>query len=216
MERTESAMTSLMSPEGVFVFAAIVLAALFKPWQMLRSPSLQHPWLAAMVVLPWVWSAGGLAGAGVVIQVSGACLLVLMVGWPLAVWSLVAIAAGGAWLGEQTTAHALNALAWFGIAPSLVALGVGIAMRRWLPQHLFVYIMGRGFFATAVAVIGCGSLHALTTGSPAGLELTDMLVGHWLLGWGEAMATGMLVATMVAFRPQWLATYSDRRYLPRR
>lgn len=26
--------------------------------------------------------------------------------------------------------------------------------------------------------------------------------------------TGMLVAIFVAFRPQWLATYSDRLYLP--
>ncbi len=209
-------MAGLMSFETVFVVAAILVAAAFRPWQMLRVPTLQHPWLAAMVVLPWVWSAGGLAGAGAVIQVSGACLLVLMVGWPLAVWSLVAVAATGAWLGQQTLQHFFSALAWFGIAPSIVALAVGIAMRRWLPQHLFVYIMGRGFFATAVAVIGCGSLHALLTGSPTGLELSDMLIGHWLLGWGEAMATGMLVAMMVAFRPQWLATYSDRRYLPQR
>jgi len=38
-------------------------------------------------------------------------------------------------------------------------------------------------------------------------------LGHWLMAWGEAFATGMLVAIFVAFKPQWLATWSDARYL---
>ncbi|MBC7938338.1 MAG: hypothetical protein H7Z19_01020 [Chitinophagaceae bacterium] len=32
---------------------------------------------------------------------------------------------------------------------------------------------------------------------------------------GDAFLTGMLVAIFMAFRPVWLATYADRRYLPR-
>ena len=42
-----------------------------------------------------------------------------------------------------------------------------------------------------------------------------LLVGHWLMAWGEAFSTGMLVAIFVAFKPQWLATWSDSRYLPK-
>ena len=42
-----------------------------------------------------------------------------------------------------------------------------------------------------------------------------MLLGHWLLAWGEAFSTGMLVAIFVAFKPEWLATWSDARYLPK-
>lgn len=201
--------------EGLFALVVLLAAACFRPLQMLRCRSLHHPWLAALALLPWGWSAAGFGPGGAALQVSGACLLVLMVGWPLAVWSLLPIALAGAWLGGLGWGQALQHLAWYGFAPALLALAAGAAIRRWLPPHLFVYILGRGFFATAVAVAGSGSLHALAGGVPDGLELADMLVGHWLLGWGEAMATGMLVATMVAFRPEWLATYSDRRYLPR-
>jgi uncharacterized membrane protein len=43
----------------------------------------------------------------------------------------------------------------------------------------------------------------------------DQMVGRWLTAWSEAMITGMLVAVFVAFRPRWLATYSDALYLPR-
>jgi uncharacterized membrane protein len=36
-----------------------------------------------------------------------------------------------------------------------------------------------------------------------------------MVAWGEAFATGALAAIFVAFRPDWLLTYSDARYLQR-
>ena len=40
------------------------------------------------------------------------------------------------------------------------------------------------------------------------------MVARWLLAWGDAVVTGMMVAVFVAFRPQWLATWSDSLYVP--
>jgi uncharacterized membrane protein len=34
-----------------------------------------------------------------------------------------------------------------------------------------------------------------------------------LMAWGDGFMTGMMAAIFVAFRPQWLATWSDRLYL---
>ena len=39
------------------------------------------------------------------------------------------------------------------------------------------------------------------------------LVARWLMAWGDGFMTGMMAAIFVAFRPQWLATWSDRLYL---
>ena len=33
------------------------------------------------------------------------------------------------------------------------------------------------------------------------------------MAWGDTFVTGTLCTMMVAFRPQWLATWSDRLYL---
>ena len=44
-------------------------------------------------------------------------------------------------------------------------------------------------------------------------ELEHALVGRWLMAWGDAFLTGMFGAIFVAFAPQWLATWSDERYL---
>jgi uncharacterized membrane protein len=38
---------------------------------------------------------------------------------------------------------------------------------------------------------------------------------QWLTAWGDAFVTGMLCTIFVAFRPQWLATWSDALSLRR-
>jgi len=38
-------------------------------------------------------------------------------------------------------------------------------------------------------------------------------IAHWLIAWGDAFLTGMATAILVAYKPDWLATWSDRLYL---
>jgi uncharacterized membrane protein len=197
------------------VFFALAVAVAMRPWRQLRGSSIWHPWLACLVLLPWVWAAQRVMPGGVAVQLSGACLMVLMLGWPLTVLSLVPIAAIGAWLGGIGWAEALDHLAWNGVAAATLALAIGLATRRWLPKHPFVFILGRGFIVTALAMMAAGALSAHLTPAPQSTEIGSVLLGHWLMAWGEAFSTGMLVAIFVAFKPQWLATWSDSRYLPK-
>jgi uncharacterized membrane protein len=145
---------------------------------------------------------------------SGACLLVLMFGWPLAVLTLCAVAATAAWLGGGDAARALELAAWNGAVPASVALAIGIATRRWLPKHLFVYILARAFVGTALATVLAAALHAWSRAGAAAATGAAIFPAAWLIAWGEAFLTGALIAIFVAFRPQWLLTYSDARYLP--
>jgi len=195
------------------VVVALAVALALRPWAALSGSQLWHPWFASLVLMPWLWAAQRFMPAGVAVQLSGACLLVLMLGWPLAVLSLVPIAALGAWLGGIGWAEALDHLAWNGMATATLALAIGLATRRWLPRHPFVFILGRGFIGTALAIMIGGAISALLAPLPEGTELGSVLLGHWLMAWGEAFATGMLVAIFVAFKPEWLATWSDARYL---
>jgi len=195
------------------VIVALAVALALRPWRALRGAQLLHPWFASLVLLPWLWAAQRFMPGGVAVQLSGACLMVLMLGWPLAVLSLVPIAALGAWLGGIAWPQALDHLAWNGIVTATLALAIGLATRRWLPRHPFVFILGRGFLVTALATVLAGALSALVSPLPPGSELGSILLGHWLMAWGEAFATGMLVAIFVAFKPEWLATWSDARYL---
>jgi uncharacterized membrane protein len=202
-----------MALELALIAVAAIVALAMAPWRTLSHPALRSPWLGCLVLLPLLWAAERALPGGVVLQMTGAALLVLMFGWPLAVATLLPVAALGAWLGGHTPAQAVSQLAWNGMVAATFALGVGLAVRRWLPQHVFVFILGRGFIGTALALMGASLASAAWVPLPPGTDLASLLLAHWLMAWAEAFATGMFTAIFVAFRPEWLASWSDRRYL---
>ena len=190
----------------------VAVALWLRPWRMLRGP-LFTPALASLVLLPWLWLLPQKMPQGLQVQLSGACLLVLMLGWPLAVLVLAGIAAVVWVVGQAEPVAVLQQWVWIGLVPATLALGIGVVMRRWLPPNLFVYTLGRAFLGTAAAVFLSGLLLEglqWLAGEPA-RDLS--LVARWLMAWGDAFLTGMFGAIFVAFVPQWLATWSDQRYL---
>ncbi|MDE2401713.1 MAG: energy-coupling factor ABC transporter permease [Burkholderiales bacterium] len=222
-----------MTLEWAMALAALAVALLFRPWQTLRHQGLQNPWLTAMLILPWVWWTKNLLPTNLPLHISGACLLVLMFGWPLAIVSLLPIVLGAALIdvlgrvhGQSLDwSHAWDLLSgqvdaivaqtvWMGMLPATLSLALGLSMRRYMPRHLFVFILGRGFFGTVLAMTLSAVLAALAGRVPAESSTEDWLLAHWLLAWGEAFATGMFTAIFVAFKPHWLLTYTDERYLP--
>ena len=195
---------------------AVGVALALRPWRALPAGGPPWPWLAWWAVLPLLWSADRLAAVPVAQPLSGAALLMLMAGWPLAVLGLLPVAAVVTLMAGLTPEDGLHRLVWLGLVPATLALGLGAAIRRWLPNHLFVYILGRGFFATAIAGSVAGGVSVWLHGMPGSLQPGDLVLARFLAAWGDAFLSGMVVAIFVAFRPQWLATYADRLYLPTR
>ena len=137
----------------------------------------------------------------------------MVAGWPLAVLTLPAVAVVGAWLGGQGLEAAVGLLCWNGVVPATGMLLVGAGLRRWVAHHIFVYILGRGFFSTTFCLGVAGTLGVLWQPLPPAVTGPDLLLARWLMASGEGFATGMLVAIFVAYRPGWLATHSDHLYL---
>jgi uncharacterized membrane protein len=195
------------------VLLVFALALSMRPWRAVAPTGPPWPWLAWWAAMPMLWGADRYAHMPIVQPLSGACLLMLMAGWPLTMLALMPVAAITAVVGGLDLAQAVHRLLWLGVAPATLAMLIGALLRRWLPHHLFVYILGRGFFATAVATMAAGLLAWLASGGPSGTTSADLLLSRFLAAWGDAFLSGMVVAILVAFRPEWLATYSDRLYL---
>ena len=210
-----AATIALMNLDAGLLLLAVATALALRPWRGVAASGPPWPWLAWWAVLPLFWGADKIAGIAIVQPWSGAPLLVLLAGWPLAVLALLPVAGVTLLVGGLDTAEALHRLVWLGLVPATLAMGLGAAVRRWLPNHLFVYIMARGFFATWIAAAGAGALSLALVDAPLGTDPGDLLLARFLTASGEAFLTGMFTAICVAFRPEWLATYSDRLYLPR-
>ena len=86
------------------------------------------------------------------------------------------------------------------------------AARRWLPNHLLVYIFARSFIGTLIVLIVSSSAALALRNRP--FDGADLIAGL-LISFAEAFLTGALTSGFVVFSPRLLATYSDRLYLPK-
>ena len=204
-----------MSLELLIAATALGLALVLRPWRAVEASGPPWPWLVCCAAMPWLWSADLISRVPLAQPLSGACLLVLLAGWPMAMLGVGGVGLLAWALGELSPELALSRAVWLGVVPGSLALLLGAGVRRWLPHHLMVYILGRGFFASLLSLTLAGVLAMVWRGVPDGLSDADLLIGRWLAAWGDAFLTGMIVSIFVAFRPEWLATYSDRLYLPR-
>jgi len=202
-----------MLPEAIAVAACMAGALVVRPWRALPPSGPPWVWLVWWAVIPLFWTVDRLSHISVVQPISGACLLTLLCGWPIAVFALLPVAALTWVTGELNAAMALQRLVWLGLVPATLTMALGVVVRRWLPRNLFSYIFGRAFFGTALATMASTAAWLWLRGEPSGGAMADLLLARWLAAWTDAVLTGMLAAVFVAFRPEWLATYEDRIYM---
>jgi len=212
-------MVSRFALELILLGLAWAATLAVRPWRLLRAgagPSpLLTPLLAALTIVPFLWAWPGWSALPLALRWSGAPLAVLTLGWPLAVPVLTF-----AGLSTMVTAHAglaqaLSTTVWAGLLPATLVLVLGHAVRKALGPHPVAYMFGRAFFVPMVALASCGfaaaalgpGLHGPTA------ELQHMAIA--LLAMGEASWSCAIVSLLVAYRPQWLATWSNTMYFGR-
>lgn len=196
--------------------AALAVALALRPWRLLAADAgPPWPWVVALAALPLLWGAQQ-PDAPAAVPMSGAALLVLLAGWPLAVIGLAGVAVVHALAADLGAAEAVHSYAALGVVPATLAFALGAAVRRWLPRHPASYVVGRGFVVTLAAAAAAGALllEPGTAGEAADAGLGDAWLAHAAIACAEAWLTAIVVACCVAGRPEWLATYADRLYLP--
>lgn len=212
-------MVARVAVEALLLVLAWACALAVRPWRLLRpwqgQVRLATPFLAALTVVPWLWSWPGPAALALPLHWSAAPLVVLLLGWPLAIPLLTVAGLSTMATLEYSWWQALSVTVWSGVMPATFMLVLGHAVRRAFGPNPVAYLLGRAFFAPMLALGVCSLLAAwLGHGfqSPiAGLQRVAM----GLLAIGEASWSCALVSLLVAYRPQWLATWSEPLHLGR-
>ena len=198
--------------------ACLAWAARGAPWSRLRDGELLHVFLGTIVGVAMLWSISSAVGALPRMHLLGATLMVLMSGPRLALIGMsAAIALSSTVAPESAAALPVRALAG-GVLPVAVSHTVLRACERWLPPNFFVYVFGAAFFggAAAMVVTGLVTTGVVSARAPATLPADAPVVAVLLLlGFAEATVTGMLATLMAVYRPRWIGTFSDERYLRR-
>jgi uncharacterized membrane protein len=203
---------------ALFVFAALVLHAIHAaPWRQLCDPSRLNAWLGSIVLLLMLWMLRAGIQPGLGFHLLGATVCTLMFGPHLALIAMSLVVGAAAAAGTvDATSIPVNALV-MGAVPVAVSFGVLRATQRWLPSHFFVYIFGVAFFGGALAMLATGlaasGLLVATGAYPFETLRADYLPWYLLMSWAEAFSTGGALTLLVVYRPQWVATFDDARYI---
>jgi uncharacterized membrane protein len=202
-----------MDFEIAVILACLCASLWLKPWRMLVGTELLTPLLATLVLLPWLWALPSLHHMPLQLHWSGAPLVTLMLGWPLAVLTLVAVGIITTLISATSVDAAAALIVWQGLLPATFALLLGAALRRWVTHHPFVYVLGRGFLGSVLCIFAASLLAQWTGHDLPNVSSGLSVIAFWLMAWGDAFITGMMCAIFVAFKPYWLATWSDNLYL---
>jgi uncharacterized membrane protein len=187
------------------------------PWSRFASSEQVHVWYGTIFALIVLWSIRATVGIGFTFHLLGVAALTLIAGPALAfVGTAVAIAIsiivrGGLWMNGGVAFVAIA------IAPVATTWLVLRLAERWLPPNFFVYVFVVTFFGAALSLGAAGLTGAVVLAFGA-LQPADLVFGEYVpylvyLAFGEATLTGMVLTLMVVYRPHWVATFDDARYL---
>jgi uncharacterized membrane protein len=210
---------SRIAVETILLALAWAGVLLVRPWRLLRPHEgqvpLATPFLASLTILPWLWSWPGLAALPFPLHWSGAPLVALMVGWPLAIPIVTVAGASTLLTSGATLPHALELTVFSGVLPATAMLLLGHGVRKALGANPVGYMLGRAFVVPMIALGACALAGAAMGQALLGPTRELQLVATALLALGEASWTCAVASLLVAYRPQWLATWSDPMYLKR-
>ncbi len=187
------------------------------PWNILKDTDRFNVWLGMIVLLTLIWSLKAGVKPGLALHLLGATVFTLSFGPHLAFVGLTAVLAGITLNGHADWfSFALNSLLMAGVG-SWSSYGIYRGVDKLLPRHLFVYVFVNGFFGAALTVGSMGivatALFALSGAYPLEYLLDEYLPVFVLLGFSEAWLSGMLITLFVIYRPEWVSTFDDSRYL---
>jgi len=183
----------------------------------LKDAARLNVFLGMSVGLMVMWQIRTGVKPGLSFHVLGASLATLMFGFWRG-WMAASLAA----LATALTGKA--SLAGLGME-SLVFCAVPAAFThhlyrfvdRKLPNHFFVYVLANGFFGAAAAVAVTALVSTTVLALSEAYTLTYLLENYTpyfiLLAWSEAFTTGVGTTLMAVYRPEWLETFDDDRYI---
>ncbi|MDP1646312.1 MAG: energy-coupling factor ABC transporter permease [Thiobacillus sp.] len=227
MNFTAPGLSASLLPESFYLIGWLALAFLAwrwlisGDWRRLADPTRLNLFLAATVAVLALWQIRTGIKPGLPFHLYGMAALTLMFGFWRATFAGALILLVNAAFGRGSwTALGVDALLMAAL-PAAVSWGVFRLLERWLPNHFFVYVLGNGFFGAALSAAAIG-LATTALMSVAGAYPLDYLLAHYtpyatlLISWAEAFSTGMAVTVMAVYRPQWLETFDDAKYIQNR
>ena len=218
MDPTTASLPFAIAAAGWLAAAALLAGAVrAAPWRRVAEGAAVHVWYGGIFCLSVLWGIRATIGDSFTFHLLGITAFTLAVGPALALaGAAVAVAIeiavrGGAW------ANAGVAFVTMAVIPVTATMLILRFAERRLPPNFFIYVFVGAFLGAwlsygAAALAGAAIL-AFGTDLPAATVFGDYAPYFLYLAFGEATMTGMVITLAIVYRPQWVVTFDDARYL---
>ena len=218
--------SSLWLVIGTLLYVLVVLKAIFSAqWWRLKDQYDLNVLLFAILGVFFIWIlkaefAGSQSSFALNLHLLGVTLLTMMFGWAFAILAISIVLLAFS-LFATPSIDTLYGLPWnallTGILPVFVSYSLFRLIDRRLPNNFFIYIFICTFFGAALAmssvIFATTVMHTITGSFSLEYLAYNYIPYGLLLMFPEAFITGMLMSIFVAYRPQWVSTFDDHRYL---
>jgi uncharacterized membrane protein len=184
---------------------------------LLNNKPSQHVYFGAIVALLLLWKIKAGISPGLGFHHLGAMMFTLMFGWPLALLGISSIMLISVLLQQhEVLSLGINGLLSVAL-PVFVSYGILRLSQKRLPDNFFIYIFVVAFFGAGIAVaasrLSAIALLSLVQAYPDSQLISESLVYVPLFMFPEAFITGFLISAFVVYKPDWVMTFDDERYI---
>ncbi len=201
----------------VLLSAGIALVLLTDAWRrahITSAPFSAHlAWALATAVIFLGRQMSFELPGGVQLHYLGGAFLALVLGYPRALLSMSLVLAGSALLNDHWQSLGLQIIFSAALPVATMALIARVAEQR-LPGHLFVFLLGTGFFGLygVYAFEHCAAVLVRWALTDVALP-ADLTAYALLLASGEAWMEGMLITILAVYAPDAVRLFNQAVYL---
>lgn len=197
--------------------AGLVLILIILKITVSQKFPLFNQWLWAVFFLSIIWFMRASLESGINMHLSGAMLMALMFGWRMGFLGMCLVNIITNIFNDALFVNLGVAIMVNALLPVSLSYIIFLLIEAKLPRHFFIYIFGTAFFGSWIMSIMTGVVIALLLGVFDAfswpLLTNEFLPYYFLMGFPEAFLTAGLVTLFVVFRPEWVYTFRDSRYL---
>ncbi|MCP4077573.1 MAG: hypothetical protein GY744_15480 [Gammaproteobacteria bacterium] len=187
------------------------------PWSVLIQKDSSNILFASCAIVFLFWHLKVNLDDGLSIHLLGSTILTLMFRWQVALMANAIIVLG---ITLTTTAD-FQAFAMNGILMGIIPIGISHVIwrinERFLPANYFIYIFFAAFLAAGISILTSGFICYRLLNLLPNLLRQETLDQYLLIlipvMYPEAFITGAVISVFVIYKPEWIATFDDHRYL---
>lgn len=200
------------------LYIAILILALIKaPWSILKQKDASNVLFATSTMIFLIWHLRVHVEDGLALHLLGSTLLTLMFRWQAALLANALILIGTTLSSSADfLALGVNGII-MGVIPITISHFIWRFNERFMPANYFVYIFIAAFIGAGVSMFCVGVMsYELLKHLDNQLieEVLDQYIWIYIpIMYPEAFITGGAMSIFVLYKPEWIATYDDRRYM---